>query len=339
MQNKVSIIVPVYNGELYLNRCLKSIKNQTYPNLEVILVDDGSLDNSFIICLQYAQEDRRFKAYNKANEGASSARNYGLEKATGDYVQFVDCDDYLKEDATERLVAAISDVDMVICAYRRLFGSYQLIQHNLERPGVYAGEEYLIKTLKDPGHHYYGVNWNKLYKLAIIKEHQLYFRRDISLGEDFVFSLHYWMHARDIRVISDVLYQYNCYRTQSLSRYGEKNIDISKWELTNRKLIWEEYVQCFKSCGLYEKYQKKMEHYWINYYVRQQYHIKHDFNYWEQTDRFLWRKIIECDNTILSCRKRVGKLNFIMKRTGFTILSNLKRLVKKGIQYISLKKE
>ena len=92
---KISIIIPVYNSQQYLKKCLDSIKIQTYKNLEVILVDDGSTDNSLEICKNYAKKDQRFKVFHKKNGGTSSARNYGLKQVTGDYITFMDNDDYV----------------------------------------------------------------------------------------------------------------------------------------------------------------------------------------------------------------------------------------------------
>ena len=116
MEQKVSIIVPVYNVEKYLKRCVDSLIEQSYKNLEIILVDDGSKDNSFSICKEYESKDSRVRIFHKENEGLGLTRNYGIEKSTGEYITFVDSDDYLTLDAVETMVekAAVTNADVVV---------------------------------------------------------------------------------------------------------------------------------------------------------------------------------------------------------------------------------
>ncbi len=112
----ISVIVPVYNVKNYLDRCLLSIMNQSYKNLEIIIIDDGSTDESGKVCDQYAKKDKRIKVFHKDNEGLSSARNYGLDVAIGDYIGFIDSDDYVEEDMYELLLASMEEkTDLVCC--------------------------------------------------------------------------------------------------------------------------------------------------------------------------------------------------------------------------------
>ena len=103
MKERISVVVPVYNVEKYLEKCVNSIVNQTYKNLEIILVDDGATDNSGKLCDELAKIDNRIKVYHKENGGLSDARNYGVERATGDYIGFVDSDDYIDAEMYEKL--------------------------------------------------------------------------------------------------------------------------------------------------------------------------------------------------------------------------------------------
>lgn len=114
----ISIIVPVYNAEKYLNRCISSLLNQTYYNLEIILVNDGSTDNSKKICKNAAKNDSRIKLINSVNEGVSLARNKGLKEANGDYISFVDSDDYVEPDYVEKMLLTLKSkkVDIVYCS-------------------------------------------------------------------------------------------------------------------------------------------------------------------------------------------------------------------------------
>lgn len=121
----ISVIVPVYNVENYLKNCLESIINQTYKNIEILLIDDGSTDNSGEICNQISNQDVRIKVYHKRNGGLSSARNYGLKKAIGKYITFIDSDDDIEIDYIEYLYYLIKKykVDMSVCAYKVIFGN------------------------------------------------------------------------------------------------------------------------------------------------------------------------------------------------------------------------
>ena len=119
MEDVVSVIVPVYNVEQYIRKCIESILNQTYNKMEIILVDDGSTDNSGIICDEYSKRDKRIKVIHKINGGLSDARNAGLDICTGDYIVFVDSDDYIKNNMIEMLHKDILEkrADISVCSY------------------------------------------------------------------------------------------------------------------------------------------------------------------------------------------------------------------------------
>lgn len=150
----VSIIIPIYNSSEYLNQCLDSTINQTYHNLEIILVDDGSTDDSGDICEKYAKQDSRFVVIHKTNEGPSSARNIGLKKMTGEYVVFVDSDDYIDRQFIELLlsIALKYNMQLVIGSYKKFTNIYQLplstkrkiLENNLEK---YTSREAMLNTL------------------------------------------------------------------------------------------------------------------------------------------------------------------------------------------------
>lgn len=118
---KISIIVPVYNCEDYLKRCVDSLLNQTYKNLEIILVDDGSTDNSSLICDEYSNADNRVVVFHLKNGGAAAARNYGINKSNGDYLFFVDADDFIEDDAIECLLNIGENMDIIYCDYYRYY--------------------------------------------------------------------------------------------------------------------------------------------------------------------------------------------------------------------------
>lgn len=168
MNDLISIVVPVYNTSLYLNRCLDSIINQSYNNLEVILVDDGSVDNSSLICMEYVKKDARFKYFKQKNGGAASARNFGINASSGKYIGFVDSDDVIHEDMFLTLYNNIieNDADLSICEVTRFSDSPSFTTDN--KVEVYSKEEALKILLEDKKICSYSVN--KLCKLELIKD-------------------------------------------------------------------------------------------------------------------------------------------------------------------------
>lgn len=137
---KVSVIVPIYNVEKYLKKCIKSIIGQTYENIEIILVEDGSPDNSSEICDEFAKMDKRIKVIHKKNEGVSAARNSGLDVATGDYVCFVDGDDYVMPDYVEYMLKLAIDNKTDISLTTEMFGNFQSNQIKEDKIEVWTGE-------------------------------------------------------------------------------------------------------------------------------------------------------------------------------------------------------
>lgn len=152
----VSVIVPVYNAESTLRRCADSILEQSYPDLELILVDDGSKDASPLICDSYMQKDARVRVIHKPNSGASATRNLGIAEARGHYLQFVDSDDWLTPDATEKLVAAAEahQADLVIADFYRVSGKLVASKHRVMPVGVMTRREYASKMMENPASFY-----------------------------------------------------------------------------------------------------------------------------------------------------------------------------------------
>ena len=173
--SKVSIIVPVYNGEKVLKRCVESLLNQDHKDIEIILVDDGSKDSSFEIISEYAEKDERIVPIHKENSGVSSTRNLAISKAKGDYIQFVDVDDWLPFDSTKLLVRSMEEegADMVIADFYRVIDDKISKKGSIRKGGVLTLAEYADKMLLSPADFYYGVIWNKLYRKKIIDDHHL----------------------------------------------------------------------------------------------------------------------------------------------------------------------
>lgn len=331
--NQVSVIVPAYNSGRTIERCIKSLIGQTYDAKEIIIVDDGSTDNTPNICQKYEQKGE-LKYYKAAHGGVSKVRNLGLSKANGQYVMFVDADDYVRDTFLEKMVEAseIGDCDMCICKYLRVVYNDHYPIKNLQKSGIIDRNKYLIDTLKDPGHHYFGVIWNKIFKIDIIRKNNIRFRSDITLGEDFVFSLEYLLHAKKINVIDDKLIYY-CYQdSNTLSRIKEKKITDCENEMTNRNHIYETYVNVMNKAGLYSKYEKLINRYWIVFYLRQKYDLIYNYK-WSIEEKKLWMQEI-LDNGNVKAALRIYKKPEITAQYMYYIVTQttknmLKAVIKK----------
>ena len=246
----VSVIVPVYNSESTLDQCLKSICGQSYRQIEVLVIDDGSEDQSAGIIGHWARRDPRVRLIAKANGGVSQARNLGIEYAKGQFLQFVDSDDRLPSGATHALVgeALISGSDLVVADYYMVTGRKYTINGSIEEPGVYSRRQYAQLMMRSPSDFYYGVLWNKLYRAAIVRQHGLRCPEDLSWCEDFFFNLEYLRYARSISVIKKAAYYY-IRRKNSLSTTGA---NLAK-ALQTRLSLFAYYKELYAGLDLYEE--------------------------------------------------------------------------------------
>lgn len=206
----VSMIVPVYNVEGCLSPCLESIRGQTYRNLQVFLVNDGSTDGSAGLCAAMARLDSRFIFLDQSNAGVSAARNAALDRAEGVYLQFVDGDDRLAPEATEKLVRAAetTGADLVLSHFFRVDGGRQAERGHIKGRRVLTRQELAQEMVKAPANYYYGVLWNKLYRRSIVERHGIRCEREVAWGEDFLFNLEYLRHIRLAAAIPEPLYYY-----------------------------------------------------------------------------------------------------------------------------------
>lgn len=221
----VSIIIPIYNSEKSIIRCVSSLMNQTYHEIEIILVNDGSVDKSEDICLSLCGRDSRIKYYLKENGGAASARNYGLSKSTGDFIMFVDSDDYTMPNMVETMIQYQSkdNVDWVICGikviskYKKNVISFgESLNLNTKAFGEIIAQYYSKAIIHSP--------CNKLYKRSLIKE---YMNTDFKWGEDYVFNVMYMKNIHTVSVISNPLYVYDCVG-DSVTRSGMRESSLLK---------------------------------------------------------------------------------------------------------------
>lgn len=218
----ISIIVPIYNVQAYLERCIKSLRDQTYGDFEVIMVDDGSTDNSAEIAKRYADSDIRFKYIYQSNAGQGSARNTGIRHASGDYYCFVDSDDYVHPHYLEKLQRAINETnsDISVCGVERVFGSGRKTDYKITNQDgasiITDIKQYLISAS-------YSV-WNKLFKSCLFEG--LFYPENIKY-EDFALMPRVYERASKIVTITDKLYYYY-YRQNSTTTGTKINEDILK---------------------------------------------------------------------------------------------------------------
>ncbi len=231
-----SVVVPIYNVENYLNRCIESIVNQTYKNLEIILIDDGSTDSSPAICDEWCEKDKRITAIHKENQGAGMARNSGIEKATGEYIFFFDSDDYIDLETVEKCIAEaiINKSDIVV------FGRKEVLENGNKKTveffpnkRIYYGDEISNNLLPEMFSHKCGFGLSccsKMFRLSAINENNIRFKSERELlSEDSYFLLELLPKIKTLSIIPQYFYYY-CERFSSFShtytKDKQKNNDV-----------------------------------------------------------------------------------------------------------------
>lgn len=253
MNPTVSIIVPIYNAEKYLNRCVDSILNQEYTDYELLLVNDGSQDASGDICDDYASRDSRIRVIHKENTGVSDSRNIAISQAKGTYLQFLDSDDWITPDATKLLVRAAEEhqCDLVISDFYRVVGERVSHKGDIEEDGIMTQEEFASHMMENPADFYYGVLWNKFYRRKIIEQHQLRMNVEISWCEDFMFNLEYIRYAKSVYALQAPIYYY----VKTKGSLASQGTSISK-TIKMKLMVFEYYNNFYKHVFDEEDYEK-----------------------------------------------------------------------------------
>ncbi len=249
MEPLVSIIVPVYNAENFMVRCIDSILNQEYRNFELLLVDDGSTDHTGAICDSYAGKDHRVKVFHQENQGVSQARNYALDHASGEYIQFLDSDDWISPEATKLFVrhALEYHCDLVISDFYRVSGNRISHKGDIEEDHVLTKQEFANIMLENPADFYYGVLWNKFFRRDIIESIHLRMDPKISWCEDFLFNLEYIRHANSFFALQVPIYYYVKRKGSLVSTQSASLTNTMKMKLN----VFEYYNQFYKD--VYDK--------------------------------------------------------------------------------------
>lgn len=210
---KISVIIPVYNCEKYLRDCLESVIHQSYKDLEIILINDGSTDNSGSICDFYAKMDSRIQVIHQENKGVSAARNVGMLQMSGQLVSFIDADDTLDLDMYEFLCSLIDTyhADIAHCGYRRVVGDEIRLVHDSKQIVLQNREEALECLIG--ARLFVGSLWNKLYRSELLNE--LTFDEDIKINEDILFNFQVFLRAERIVFADDTKYNYIVHKDES----------------------------------------------------------------------------------------------------------------------------
>lgn len=236
---KISVIMPVYNKELYLRNTIEAILKQDYENFELIIVNDGSTDSSKNICDEYARKDSRVRVYHIENGGVSNARNIGIGHATGDYIQFIDGDDCINEGVFNEYISILNKdkYDIIFSPYNKVDHEGNILKTvDLNYSGCTNKEEILdefVKNQVDTG--YYGWISNKLIRLDIVKKHNLKFDEKITLAEDLDFFLDIYKYSAKYYFFHKISFNY-LQEAQNSSSLLYDNLDYYMQLLINLKM-------------------------------------------------------------------------------------------------------
>lgn len=241
----VSVIVPVYNSEKYLNKCLDSILNQIYKNIEIIIIDDGSTDGSLSICERYADLNKNIKLVSKKNKGVSQARNTGIDIATGEWIIFLDSDDWMEHNTIMDAITLINQNNYdTICWNYSKFINDKLINCNTIDENVLNNKNNIVSILYSIiessyyEENYFGeyirAPWAKMLSRKIIEDNKIRFDEKLYIGEDAMFLLEYFNNAKNVKFINKYN---NIYRISSTSAVGRYKNDLDSQVIIQLKKI------------------------------------------------------------------------------------------------------
>ncbi len=255
MNQLVSVIIPIYNAERYLEQCVESVLHQTYQNLEILLIDDGSTDRSGNICNALAKKDSRICVYHKLNGGSASARNYALQKASGSYVAFIDSDDYIMPDMIETLVSGLEshDADIAACNYDMVYenGKQRLHPVIFQSDMQLSPQEAIRCLLLEKSYRCYP--WNKLYRKELFRN--ITFPEGVTF-DDIMTSYQLFRGAQNVYYVHKSLYSYRLHADSITQRKNKKPEDFNEMIRTVREILKSENYDPQVTAGglLYYKY-------------------------------------------------------------------------------------
>lgn len=292
----VSIVIPIFNTASYLERCFDSVLNQSYQDFEVILADDGSVDDSRLICEKYCAKDERFHYFYKENGGISSARNFALDYVKGEFVYFMDSDDTILGNALAwHLHRMKAHVDLTVSGYNQTDTNGAIIWKSDRNGSIiqsWTGEKYIQQCIKCTHGTMFGMVWLCLYRTSIIRKYHLLFDENISMFEDTLFNINYSCYCQNVYFENTPLYNYyqlpessihSCgktlnYRFVSGAReranalllvrqfnLGGKTLFMAKFNLFYSCILTWQYLSQFEDCTEKQEYWNEVNSYYTKY--------------------------------------------------------------------------
>ncbi|WP_404987520.1 glycosyltransferase family 2 protein [Clostridium culturomicium] len=321
MNPKVSVIVPVYNAEKYIEKCVNSIRNQSLKDIEIILINDGSIDRSKEIIEGYAKQDNRIVVINKENGGPAAARNKGIKLAKGKYIGFVDSDDYIEPDMYEKLfeVADKDKVQVAMCGYKHINtykNTNEIISSNVEFNMIHNKEyirEQIIRTFTKNTNYGYFSLWNKLYDRQWLLSTGILMDETRDHGEDWWFNINIFMNISSFIAIGEPLYNYIHVNSNSLMvKYREEQFDLF---LDGRMKVLSTIP---KELIDYTSLDKNFVYEFSSYILRTNKEVKDSIK-----RRELLKKVVN-NNEVIGCSKNVVGLPIHFRIAVFLIRNKMK---------------
>lgn len=316
---KVSVIIPVYNVEKYLSKCLDSVLSQTYPHIEVILINDGSKDNSLNICQAYAEKDERIRVIDKENEGVSIARNTGIEAATGEFIAFIDPDDWVEPEAYESMIAQLKkwDADICLCNfYRDTKRRSQPKRFDFEEE-ILVDDEIIELLVNDmigmgdllPKYSYImGSVWRGVYKRSFLETYNLRFTPKVTIMEDLVFMVQTLLKCHRVAIDHGVRYHYVQHASSTIHSYNEK-----MWE--DLLVVYRLLEESIREADLEEKMRNRLDYRYIGMIfaaIKNETFIKKDSDFKDTVVRMM---DIFTDHNLKTVLERVKPIQVEEKKT------------------------
>ena len=316
---KISVIVPIYNVDKYLEKCINSILNQSLKEIEIILINDGSIDNSHNICKSFEKNDKRIIYINKKNEGCSKTRNLGIFLSRGRYISFIDADDFIENEMYEKMLKRIENenTDICICGITKEDENGKKIYIKIPKKYKKIEDCYLDNSI-------FGFPVNKLYKTDIIKKNKIYFPEKIHMSEDLVFNFMYFYYVNDISIEFKEYYHY-IYHLNSAS-----NKKVKYYE---RFDALDTILEFIKKNHLWNKYKKIIENLLnstlieVNYSLLEEMKLKKDSYY------LTYLKIVKKTEKKYLKKMNIKNKIFLIKRKlrlRFVFLKPFLKKIKKG---------
>ncbi len=326
---QISVIVPVYNAEKYLTQCIDSILEQDFTDYELLLIDDGSKDQSGAICDEYAKNDKRIKVFHKKNGGVSSARNLGIDEAQGEYIAFIDSDDYV--DSNYLSILNCRDADLVVTGYASFeYNINHIVEECKYTDAIYTDNkiaECLSSVLNDTSMR---SPWDKLFRGTIIKKHKIYFNTYLRIAEDTVFVQTYLQYCHKIVFRSGTPYYY---------RLELGKVSYFKYSLSSNEYLYSltTVLNTYKNITEHFDFTNSDYHLCINklmlmlYYrhlAKEGFSLKEYTNY-KQTMKQLCPKVLFSEKLYVISYKLLRKNMFFLSYFMLSFVYPLKLLLKK----------